>query len=256
MPASAALERHLQPAVAAAPARAERIVLGDEVVAARPSRSDANAEAEPEAAQRLRGDPETPAVRESGRPASDLPLITPARQVAAAISQELARPQVAPQSTPADSLVPPPATGREPVRILKVALEPVELGRVTIQLRTEGGAVHLAVTAERAETHALLSSDRHALSRILESSGFDVEQVTIQFVSPDRASTGIQPDAAMQSTPQHSTPQQSLPQNAFGAAAGERQHAQRSGGQGHAARQEKQGENDQDTRRRRGDLYV
>ncbi len=254
VPVSAVLERHLPPAVAE-PRRYDPSGPGDDSNAAKAS-AEAPAEGDGDAAQRLRGAPETPIVREAGRPVPDLPIMIPARQIAAAIAQEIGRPQSAPQSAQADPFAPPPATGREPVRILKVALEPVELGRVTIQLRTEGSAVHLAVTAERAETHALLSRDRHALSRILESSGFDVKQVTIQFGSLDRASPGLQPDAATQSTAQQSTPQQSAPQNAFGAGAGERQHAQRSGGQGHAERQEKQRDEDQDTRRRRGDLYV
>lgn len=63
----------------------------------------------------------------------------------------------------------------------RLALEPVELGRVEITVRREGDAHRVLVMAERPETLALLQRDRLELDRALVQSGLVVEEGGIGF---------------------------------------------------------------------------
>lgn len=69
-----------------------------------------------------------------------------------------------------------PATGS-----FRLALEPVELGRVEITVRREGDTHRVLVMAERPETLALLQRDRQELDRALAQSGLVVEEAGIGF---------------------------------------------------------------------------
>jgi hypothetical protein len=63
-----------------------------------------------------------------------------------------------------------------------VTLEPVELGRVEISVRTEKDAhAHVRVVAERAETLLLLLRDQASLERALAQAGVGAEGRTLSF---------------------------------------------------------------------------
>lgn len=251
MPAWVRLESHLRPA---AQADAERLSVRDDAGAARASRVDGSDDSG-DSRPRLQSVSETFISRETGQPAADVSAMTPVRQIATAITQDLGRPVFMQQAAPDNPFTQSPAMGHGPIKILKVGLEPVELGQVTVQLRTDGRSVQLAVTAERPETAERLNSDRRTLTRILESSGFDVEHVTIQIANPERTAVAAQPDSAMQSLPSQSNPQ-SLSQNAHGPNTGSDRQHHRPGGQNDLPQQEQQRDEDQDSSRRGGAIYV
>ncbi|WP_191082887.1 flagellar hook-length control protein FliK [Roseococcus microcysteis] len=78
-----------------------------------------------------------------------------------------------------------PATGS-----FRLALEPVELGRVEITVRREGETHRVLVMAERPETLALLQRDRQELDRALTQSGLVVEEGGIGFSLASGQGTG------------------------------------------------------------------
>jgi hypothetical protein len=203
-------------------------------------------EALPRSAPAANADP----VRAEGRAAPELATIP--RQVAATILQELGQ-RPAPDTIRQAPLQPLPALGREPLKKLTLALHPAELGLVTVRLRASGQTLDVSVTAERAETHALLTSQRDVLARMLESSGLSVDDITMQVASGPERIAAAQPDFAPAQTP---LPQPVMPN--YGAGAGsERQQMHRPGGRNADSRQEDRGEEmDTDTRRHPDDLYV
>ena len=180
-------------------------------------------------------------------------LASPVKQLAGAIAQEIGSPGSAPPTSAPDasSMVRHPLN-REPLRILKVALEPAELGHVTVRMRLTGDTLELRVTAERAETASMLERDRHLLSRIIEASGYSAGDVTVQPATPSsqpgtitmRASTETQGDT--QAAPQFQS---------NGSADGERQPSRPQDGSRHSRHEAKHDAPDIDPRRR-GDLYV
>ncbi len=122
-------------------------------------------------------------VEPQGRPG--LAPTPPLLQVGAAVLQDIAEGGA---DSPDFALVLPanvPASeSREPLRMLKVALEPEDLGRVTVRMRLTGRNLDLKVTAERADTASLLERDRHLLAKILRESGYSADDVTIQAQAP------------------------------------------------------------------------
>jgi hypothetical protein len=183
--------------------------------------------------------------------ASVAPLASPIQQIATAIDQELA-----PRSAPLASAAEPPSlltesTKHAPLRVLKVALEPAELGHITVNLRLTGETLEMKVTAERAETASMLDRDRHLLSRALEASGYGANDVTIQ-----SAATSSQPASSFtRATADGQSDAQVTPQaQSNGSAEGERRSARQESEQRHSRQEterEKQGLDPW-----RGDLYV
>lgn len=180
-------------------------------------------------------------------------LASPVQQLAGAIAQEIANLGSAPViSAPGATSAVRQSINREPLRILKVALEPAELGHVTVRMRLTGDTLELRVTAERAETASMLDRDRHLLTRIVEASGYSAGDVTVLPAMPSsqpgtitmRASAEAQNDA--QAAPQFQS---------NGSADGERQPSRSQDGSRHSGHEAKHDAPDIDPRRR-GDLYV
>lgn len=99
------------------------------------------------------------------------------RQVGAAIAPEL-RAAAGSSSSPKPDFD-PQQRSLQPMRVIVVALDPAELGRVTVRLRSDGDALSVQVTAERAETSALLQREHHLLKDILGAHG-QFEDVAVQ----------------------------------------------------------------------------
>jgi hypothetical protein len=121
------------------------------------------------------------ASRFEAQPKDATPAASPLQQVAVAITQEFE--DASPERVDKAPGVSPfilQTEGREPLRLLKVALDPPELGRVNVRLRLTGRALEVTVTAERPETASLLDRDRHVLTKILHASGYNAEDITVQ----------------------------------------------------------------------------
>jgi hypothetical protein len=198
-------------------------------------------------------DASPPAVEaKGGVPSAPSPVGIPAaQQIVTAILQDLsaAEPQVAPRAA---SSISAPVAPQEPARLLRIALEPEQLGGVTVQLRQSVVGLHVVVAAERPETSALLERDRDLLCKVLEASGLKVEDVAIRHpateapaVVAQRTDTGVAQSAG-----------QASPQLYGGAAGGERQQAQRSGRMPPRREDEKDEIAIVDDRGRLGALYV
>jgi chemotaxis protein MotD len=173
------------------------------------------------------------------------------QQVTGAIVQELATtPPSGPTSASGSLSLLTESIRHGPVRILKVALDPAELGHVTVNLRLAGETLDMTVTAERAETVSMLDRDRHLLSRMLEASGYSANDVTIQ-----SASTTLQPTPTpARAVADGQSDPQAAPQSQSHGSEGERRPARQDSGQRYS-RQEVEREK-QDLNPRRGDVYV
>lgn len=119
----------------------------------------------------------------------------PAQQVASAIVSNLGA--MAEQNSDAD----PPETTRNgldslslhkasdgPLKILHIKLEPNDLGEVSVKMRLVGDSLEIRLEASRAETADLLTRDKDMLHRLLRTSGYSPDVVTIQAVG-DTASS-------------------------------------------------------------------
>ena len=140
-----------------------------------------------------------------------------------------------------------------PLRVLKVALDPPELGRVTIRLRLTGRTLEVKVSAERPETARMLEHDRPLLARILAASGYVAEDISVQAAAPSASASMAQPRQEPQGGSQAT--QTYLP-NA--SAEGEKQQPRQSHGEEErrlSAQETPNDAADSDTPRG-GDLYV
>lgn len=71
-----------------------------------------------------------------------------------------------------------------PVRVLRLALAPVELGHVTITLKGHAASLHISIEAERPETAARVESEREALTMRLHEQGYAIEDVAVARSQP------------------------------------------------------------------------
>lgn len=68
-----------------------------------------------------------------------------------------------------------------PVRILRLQLQPEELGLVTARLRIVGGVLELRITADRPQSVEVLQQDREGLIETLQRAGYKAEIASIEF---------------------------------------------------------------------------
>lgn len=68
-----------------------------------------------------------------------------------------------------------------PVRILKLQLQPEELGLVTARLRIVGGVLELRLTVDRQQSVEVLQQDRDGLIEALRRAGYKAEIASIEF---------------------------------------------------------------------------
>jgi chemotaxis protein MotD len=139
----------------------------------------------------------------------------PARQVAAAVLSAVSvdGPQAAetpPRAAPRAAPVAHAAGGSaEPLRVLRLELDPGNLGAVSITMRLSGTRLELEVAVDRRHTLALITKDRDALSSSLETSGYSLDNLTIKAADvalPDPGTSRTN-DARQDGTPQDSTRQ-------------------------------------------------
>ncbi len=109
----------------------------------------------------------------------DLAAATPAAQLGEAIARS-------------GAAVPAPEAGAAagPVRILEIQLHPVELGMVTVRLRSGRDGLEVRVRAARPETARLLESDRAGLLAQLCGEGFGAVDLVIAGAGPAATLTG------------------------------------------------------------------
>lgn len=79
---------------------------------------------------------------------------------------------------------PPPAWavtiagGARLLRVLTVAVEPADLGRVDVRLKLEGRALTVELSAAEARTSALLRAEQGALAQVLAEAGYVLESLS------------------------------------------------------------------------------
>lgn len=112
------------------------------------------------------------------------------------------------------------------MRVLRIKLNPENLGMVEARLRKTSEGLKIEIHAERQETARLLAADRHMLTKALEKSGFnDDGRLTIMVV--DRSSQTVQQGQASnsgQSTPQDNSGQNFNGQRQFTGQQGQGEH--------------------------------
>ncbi len=134
-----------------------------------------------------------------------LPKAAPGSSATApAVPQQLATALVETLEKP-DRTAPVPAQpasvpDRPVVRVLQVALEPAELGRVEIRLQLAGQALRVRVGAERVDTARVIAAESHVIRRILSDHGYVVESITAQ-------SASLAANGTAQAVGGHATPQ-------------------------------------------------
>ena len=91
--------------------------------------------------------------------------------------------------------------------MLQIRLEPAELGAVSIRLKLEAHALELRIDADQPRTADLIRRDQTALTRLLQSAGYDVEALTVYVTEPDRSATsgGQLPQQGSQGTAHQTT---------------------------------------------------
>ena len=133
--------------------------------------------------------------------------LSPAAQVANALIAEVQASESLRQSRSAAELVPTSSTTGGVVRVLQIRLEPAELGAVSIRLKLEAHALELRIDADQPSTADLIRRDQSALTRLLQSAGYDVEALTVYVTEPDRSATsgGQLPQQGSQGTAHQTT---------------------------------------------------
>jgi flagellar hook-length control protein FliK len=118
------------------------------------------------------------------------PLFPAAQQLASAIlTNGLAQTDQAAGSAPS-GFQPSAPHGREPLKVLEIALDPADLGTVTVRMHLAGDALRLHVTAERSETAALLDRDRDRLAKVLHAAGYKLDAVSLHIETSRSAESG------------------------------------------------------------------
>jgi chemotaxis protein MotD len=155
------------------------------------------------------------------------PLPQPSQQLADAIGAAIVRSGDASVAPLPNAELPPSGPGaRPPLNILHVALQPADLGNVTVRLRLAGDVLEVRVVAERKDTADLLRHDRDQLTKLLASHGYDVTSLSIEI---GKAETPAAPQAAPQMQAQPQQQQHAQPQSQAGSQQGP------GGGQGERA---------------------
>jgi chemotaxis protein MotD len=118
----------------------------------------------------------------------------PFQQAAEQIAAALSEPEAA--ARPAE-LPARPGSAPEPVRVLRIQLQPATLGSLTVQLSLRQNALALRVEASEPRTARLLEADREKLADVLRSAGYEVGALIVQPAAPDRAANPAGQTAAM-----------------------------------------------------------
>lgn len=77
------------------------------------------------------------------------------------------------------------ASTNQPIKSLKIQLNPAELGTVTAHIRAAGDALEVEIAAETTEAHKHLAAEADDILRSLRQIGIDVDKVTVHLTSND-----------------------------------------------------------------------
>lgn len=75
-----------------------------------------------------------------------------------------------------------PTAGPQPVKSLRIQLNPAELGSVTVHLKASGDVVTVELEVETTDARDHLSSDADSIVKSLKAVGVDVDKVTVKLV--------------------------------------------------------------------------
>src|SRR5919109_5348064 len=90
------------------------------------------------------------------------------------------------RSAAALNQTPSPAAHVQPaLRVLHIALQPVDLGMVVVRMSLRGDAMSLHLEAAADDTARRLAHDREELVRVLASSGYTLDDLVIETVASD-----------------------------------------------------------------------
>ncbi len=103
---------------------------------------------------------------------------TPMQQICKAIEAAAPEAAHAQNETPDEQ-----PNAYQPLRTIKLALEPANLGTVAIQLSLSGGELGVKVEANDAGTAQLLRQENGGLKELLESAGYKVGMLSVQTVT-------------------------------------------------------------------------
>ena len=87
------------------------------------------------------------------------------------------------------ALLAPSPNSAQPMRELKIQLHPLELGVVTVHLRTVGEQLSVELKVDNHDAYHRLNADSDAIIKSLRSLGFDIDSVSIQ--QPQAATTTV-----------------------------------------------------------------
>jgi hypothetical protein len=159
---------------------------------------------EPKLVEALDAPIETPKITVVSRETHFEPIIraAPAQQVADAVLSQIVELEDSTRSSaPADLDQLSLRTKSDgPLKILHLKLEPDNLGEVSIKMRLVGGALELHLEASRTETVEMLMKDKDLLNRLLRTSGYTPDVVTIQASSDSSSSSNQQTGGQQQSS--------------------------------------------------------
>jgi len=81
-------------------------------------------------------------------------------------------------------------SGKAPVRVLQIQLDPPRLGPLTIRMSMHNDALRLQLDTPNYETARLIAGDREALSGLLRSAGYMIDGLNVQVTSAERGVGG------------------------------------------------------------------
>ncbi|HXF55718.1 MAG TPA: flagellar hook-length control protein FliK [Hyphomicrobiaceae bacterium] len=98
-----------------------------------------------------------------------------------------------------------PSAGSQ-LKVLRIELQPAELGTIEVHLSLKEDALELKLEASRAETATIIARDKDALANMLRSAGYLIDGLTVQVVESDRSlNAGSQPGGHAMQTSSQST---------------------------------------------------
>lgn len=106
---------------------------------------------------------------------------TPIQQIGAAVADEV---RSAASSSIVAPLAPPP---RSVLKTLEIRLEPREMGTVTVRMSLSGGNISLLVQVEAQDLAAQVDREREELSRLLNASGYALDELVVRVVEADKS---------------------------------------------------------------------
>jgi chemotaxis protein MotD len=126
-------------------------------------------------------------------------------------------------SRPSDT-VPARLASSPVVKVLRLELQPADLGTITIRMSLKQDGLDVRVEAGRVETARMLQSDQEALSKILSNAGYRIEHMSVAAASFD-GSAGADGSRGQAFLPASGS-QQGWSQEADARSSGGRQHAE------------------------------